>query len=368
MSSQAAIQISRGALLALSAGAGSLYMYSTGQMPNGAKDLGMYAMQLNAKRAADGGYMIQNGHPNAGGGNDDVPEYLIPLTEQLNSLSGEVARLRIQNQYAGGGYAVAQPFGFSWTTIITIGGVGVLVLYVKGYSFADFMYVTKKALSAAVEALEQSIETLGIALENVKRELSYKMGLIEDKIDDTRVSLEEKITSEVGDVKRELENVGQDVKGISFVQDRVQGMVEGIETQIDSIENRIENANDQLLTANKGIYLLCNVVAEQMNSGKSKGNNRHGSSSLYEELVSYTRRAMSRFSSSVREEGDMQSNNTVANGPAVNSGGLKMLITGDDDSAVAPSPPVVGVPSFHESMFGASGSSRSLGSNNNTFS
>jgi len=202
--------------------------------------------------------------------------------------------MRIQAQHGSGSFYYDGRGGlFSWTTIVTVGGVGVLYMYFKGYGLADVMYVTKKGLEVAVLALEEGIDSVGAALESAKRELSYKLGLIDEKIDENSAKLEEKIKSEVGDVKRDLEAVGNDVKGISRNQERVHGMVESIETQIDTI-------GESMGTANRGIYLLCNVVAESMTnggSGKKAGNNNSSPTSLYDELMSYTRNAMASFSS-----------------------------------------------------------------------
>mmetsp|Transcript_20658 Transcript_20658/g.40551 ORF Transcript_20658/g.40551 Transcript_20658/m.40551 type:complete len:358 (+) Transcript_20658:1798-2871(+) len=331
----AAVQISRGALLALSAGAGSLYVYANGGTPFGlsSTDIARVAAQMSAVNATT----QQNGASNA----EQVPAYLKPLADQMAELSNEVARMRIQGQY-GHGFAYAQSgWGISWTTVVTAGGVGVLYLYMKGYSFADFMYVTKKALSVAVEALEEGIENLGMALETAKRELSYKLGLLEDKVDETRESLENKITAEVGDVKRDLEVVGNDVKGISRAQEQVHGLVQSIETQIDNLENKMEGVGNQLNTANRGIYLLCNVVAENMGAAvKGRGSNNNNNNaprgaSLYEELIAYTRGAMSNFSSTMRGNSN---NDLRVDTPLITPGGS------------VPSSALDVVPSFREML------------------
>lgn len=311
MSSTAAIQVSRGALAGLSAGAGSLYMYSNGVVPS------FVSPEL---------LRIFNYVPNAGqtvsrGG---VSAQELAYQKQLSDLTAEVSRLRLQGQYAYNGSNGNGILGFSWTTIITVGGIASLVLYIKGYSFEHFMYVTKHALSTAVEALEGSIEHIGIALDTAKRELTYKLGIVEDKIDDTQKALENKIGEEVGDVKRELENVGGDVKSISYKQEQVHGMVENIETQIDTIESKMESANSALATANRGIYLLCNVVAENMNISKSGGPNNRNHTSLYNSLMEYTRSAMSSFSSG-NNSNKNYSVDTPAALPSVDDGVSKLL-------------------------------------------
>lgn len=227
----------------------------------------------------------------------EVAGLLKPLSQQVLDLSNEVARLRMQPIYAP--YYSGQ--GLSWVSFISVGGVGVLVLYGFGFSFSDFMYVTKRALNIAVETLEQGIQHLGTAVEVVKRELSYKIGLVEEKVDETRKSLEEKISSEVGDVKRELDVIGSDVRSIASVQDGVQDMVQGLESRFIYLEKKMDGAADKLSVANKGISLLCNVVVRNM--GGAKGNpdsasTRAATSNLYDELVAYTENAQSWFSKS----------------------------------------------------------------------
>merc|ERR1712232_599920 len=133
---------------------------------------------------------------------------------------GEVARLRASNAYGGFYYRSSGP-GF-WT-VVTVGGIVVIILYFKGYSWADFMYITKHTFSKAIETLEYGVEELGQALETAKRELSYKMGLVDEKLDHTKESLENKITEEVGDVKRELEGVADDVRAVARGQTNMQG-------------------------------------------------------------------------------------------------------------------------------------------------
>jgi len=293
--SGAAVQISRGTLAALSAGAGGLYLYTNGGAPGVAQ-----VPWARLLRGSEGAYAGYGGYGSAAG-QQDVPVFLRPLAEQLGQLSGEVARLRAQQQY-GVGYGRQEGVlsGWGWV-FFAAGGTAVLVLYARGYGWADVMYVTRAALTSAVEALEEGIENVGTALEAAKDELAVKIGLVEANIDRTRESLEARISEEVGDVKRDLEEVGNDVKGVSRAQEQVHGLVQSIETQIDVIESRMENANDQLSTANRGIYLLCNVVADSMNpnTGAKGSNNRQTRvGSLYEELLAYTRSAMNGFSTS----------------------------------------------------------------------
>merc|ERR1712194_178977 len=72
-------------------------------------------------------------------------------------------------------------------------------------------------------------------------------------------------------------------------------MVENIESQIDTIEGKLGAATKQLETANKGIFLLCNVVAESIMNNDNNNGGASRVSVLYQELVTYTSSAMSIF-------------------------------------------------------------------------
>uniref|UniRef100_A0A7S3PHN5 DUF1664 domain-containing protein n=1 Tax=Aplanochytrium stocchinoi TaxID=215587 RepID=A0A7S3PHN5_9STRA len=266
--------LARGGLFGASAGLGALTIVNNPDGLNGVvQNLGSFA--LNSIARPGGSTPVQM----------DVA--LQPLSQQMLELSSEVARLRAQGQmhtvyHAGQG-------GMSWYTIATVGGVTTATLYFMGYSWNDVMYVTKRVLKDAVEQLEEGLDQVGVALETTKRELSYKIGLLEDKMDETRHSLEEKLEAQVGDVKRELAGVGDDVKIVANMQGKVQTVVEDLETQMQTLGHKIEHSSSQLSRANHGIYLLCNVVAENIGGKKKDGRDI---STLYDELVSFTQSAV----------------------------------------------------------------------------
>ena len=260
----------RGLLFGASAGLGAVTVVNTDNPLSGLANV------VTGLRGLSGSVVSS---PNA-----EVVALIKPLSDQVLSLTHEVSRIRLQNAYS--------PYysrGSSWLSLISVGGVCIAVLYGFGFSFNDFMYVTKKALNVAVAALEQGIEHLGVAVENVKRELSYKMGLIEEKVDETRESLEAKIASEVGDVKRELSTVGEDVKSVAKSQEDVQDMVQGLETQYKYLENQMEGASDQLSNANTGINLLCKAVVSSMSVAHGNTSNvAEDTQTIYEKLLRFT--------------------------------------------------------------------------------
>jgi len=183
--------LARGGLFGASAGLGALTIVNNPDGLSGvAQSVGSFA--LNS--------LAQSGNGNYHHGQVDTA--LQPLSQQMIELSNEVARLRSQGQIQV--YHAGQN-GISWYSIATVGGVTTATLYYMGYSWNDVMYVTKRVLKDAVEQLEEGLEQVGVALDNTKRELAYKIGILEEKMDDTRVSLESKLEKEVGSLKVELE-------------------------------------------------------------------------------------------------------------------------------------------------------------------
>jgi len=175
------------------------------------------------------------------------------LNERLDQLALEMAKIREgQTLYAliGGGPSMS-------TTLIVVGTTGV-ILYISGvHSWADIMYVTKKHFNTTVEALKEGVTGLASALARVRHELLEKVGVVEVKVDEARAALEGKI-----------DGVRGQVEGVTNSQTLIEGLIRGI-------EGKIELTQDQVKQANRGIMILCNVIAE---SGVTN-----------EELIEFTR-------------------------------------------------------------------------------
>jgi len=120
------------------------------------------------------------------------------------------------------------------------------------------MYVTKKHFNTTVEALKEGVTGLASALARVRHELLEKVGVVEVKVDEARLALEGKI-----------DGVRDQVTGVANSQGLIEDLIRGI-------EGKIELTQDQVKQANRGIMILCNVIAE---SGVTN-----------EELLDYTRK------------------------------------------------------------------------------
>lgn len=99
---------------------------------------------------------------------------------------------------------------------------------------------------------------IGMQLEYVRHDIGVKIGVVEDKVEVTRISLEDKIAFEVGDVKNEVMRVGDEVQTLTAIQRRVQSVVHRLEDKFYSMEKKLEDASDQLGNANKGKFNIRN--------------------------------------------------------------------------------------------------------------
>jgi hypothetical protein len=238
-------------IFVLFSNADSLKLYS--------KELARMTLHFLSRPGYDNTLLI-NGHPSSGdpnrhGGGNNVAA-MAPLTERLDQLTMEMARIR-QGQTLSG--LVGGPPSLT-TTIVVIGTTGV-VLYISGiHSWSDIMYVTKKHFNTTVEALKEGVTGLASALARVRHELLEKVGVVEVKVDEARFALEEKI-----------DGVHDEVKGVAKSQDLLEELIRGI-------EGKIELTQDQVKQANRGIVILCSVIAESgvMNEELLEFTRKHG--------------------------------------------------------------------------------------------
>jgi hypothetical protein len=122
--------------------------------------------------------------------------------------------------------------------------------------------------------------------------------VVELKVDEARAALEGKILG-----------VHDEVKGVAQSQDVMEGLIRGI-------ENRIELTQEQVKQANRGIVILCNVVAE---SGASN-----------EDLLEFTRKYAA--TSTDRKNPDKQTVSTTSlssNESKANKPGATLTISPD---------------------------------------
>jgi hypothetical protein len=279
MSMQAAAAVSRGALIwGASAGLGTLVIFGNGDVSSFFRGMSKHAMHLlSAPR---------DGSPSGGDSQGMDSSSTSALADQLARLSAEVSYLRVHRggDYHGGGGGVS---GSTVLIVSMAGGALGVVMYLKGWTLGDLMYVTKRNFNETVEQLQGRVEIVKEAVDAARKDLAVRIGLVDAKIDKTRYSLEQKIEQEVGDVKTEVRDVHESVKGIAAVQGKVQSVVHGLEDRFFSMEETLEDARSQLSVANRGINLLCTVVAESIVPGShhALGN---GGESTHARLMDFT--------------------------------------------------------------------------------
>lgn len=181
------------------------------------------------------------------------------------------------------------------------------LMYFNGVTLQDFMYVTRKSFTVSVKDLKKGLKLVNEALQVAREELGEKIGLVDAKLDSTRISLENTIEQEVGKVALDLESVGTDVRNVS--------------EKIDGVEG-------QLKVANRGIFLLCNVVAESVRNSGSSNSTRNGASSLYQDLIEYTKNAISNVASittGLQQDEKSKANTRSRSSSSSSSRGLRAL-------------------------------------------
>jgi len=242
---------------------------------NSSESLKMYSKELTKMtlhfmaRPQPGEYGYQplsNGqhnqqYPNGQHPNGSNEHMILPLNERMDNLARELKMMRESQfiNFIGGG----QPP--STSTIILVVGVTGVILYLSGVrGFDDVMYVTKKNFSTTIEALKEGVAAVSSALARAKEELLEKIGIVESKIDAARESLELKIGG-----------VHDEILGVSKSQNKMEDLVRGI-------EGKIELTQDQIKQANRGIYILCSVLAESgvSNDDLLEFTQKHGGSGI----------------------------------------------------------------------------------------
>lgn len=156
------------------------------------------------------------------------------------------------------------------------------------------MYVTQTTFEKANEVLKGGITALSGALTAVRDELSEHIGIVDQKVDESRLALEMKVDESRVALERKVEDEVGDVKG---EVNEVQTMVRGLEEQLLSIEEVLEGAKQQRQYANRGISLLCKTVSELSFGGNST------SSTLENDDLDAVQKELRRFSVTPAPEG-----------------------------------------------------------------
>jgi hypothetical protein len=127
----------------------------------------------------------------------------------------------------------------------TVGALGYGYMWLKGITFSDLMYVTKKNMASAVTNLTKHLENVSDALAATKRHLTQRIENLDGKMD-KQVEISKVIKNQVDDVRADISNIGCDLFAL-------QRMVSGLDGKIMSIEDK------QNMT-NQGVLYLCNFV------------------------------------------------------------------------------------------------------------
>jgi hypothetical protein len=167
-----------------------------------------------------------------------------------------------------------------WVTTVIGGTVCiVIVAHVSGlFDMSGIMYVTQSKFKTATEALKEGISTLSSALSKVRVELLEKIGLLETSLESTREELKNQIVSSADQVRIDVAKVSGEVRDVGFV-------VGGLESKLGTIEGGVGELHLALDKANRGIHLLCHVVAESYRYANGSSKDQQ----LYSDLLSFTK-------------------------------------------------------------------------------
>ncbi|XP_020250595.1 uncharacterized protein LOC109827977 [Asparagus officinalis] len=130
------------------------------------------------------------------------------------------------------------------------GAIGYGLMWWKGYSFSDLMYVTKKNMANAVSSMTKQLDQVSAALAAAKRHLTQRIENLDGKLDEHKV-LSTEIKNEVSDVRGKISNIGYDLESLK-------GIVWGLDGKMSSLENKQNFAC-------AGVMYLCEFVADKEN-------------------------------------------------------------------------------------------------------
>jgi hypothetical protein len=106
--------------------------------------------------------------------------------------------------------------------------------YMSSYSWDDIMYVTKRTFQKTTDVLHNAIQFSQKTIFEMKREIQERFGIIEKQVETSN---------------QKLETVQYDIL---------------------SIHSKLENAEKERRYANRGIFLLCKTVSENMDGISSE--------------------------------------------------------------------------------------------------
>ncbi|XP_021911812.1 uncharacterized protein LOC110825648 [Carica papaya] len=127
----------------------------------------------------------------------------------------------------------------------TLGALGYGYMWLKGISFTDLMYVTKRNMANAVSNLTKHLEQVSEALSSAKRHLTQRIQNLDDKMDKQN-ELSKAIQENVALAREDLTSIEGDLMAL-------QNMICGLDGKIGTLEYKQD-------IANIGVMYLCNFV------------------------------------------------------------------------------------------------------------
>lgn len=237
----------RALTMIVGAGYGGTYLYNnvTPESVRGlVADLVLRDSRSGSNRSADG----RGPHDVADSGAVDA------IAAQVERLSREVQRSSARPVVVYGGNdsftsSIVDKLALAgWAISIVSVGTGVAYFcYWRGYSFRDLLWVSRSTFNTTVDCITSGVKQLSASVASVRRDLTDKLLSLEYRVENVQVGLENKIESEVADVKNSVEGVGHDV--------------EIVHNLLSGVNDRIELLDGKLDTATSGILALVRVVS-----------------------------------------------------------------------------------------------------------
>lgn len=184
------------------------------------------------------------------------------LTEKIDRLS-QMNRETVHVHHGPNG---APTYAASWITTI-IGGtvVTVLVFHFTGlFDMSSYLYVTQAKFKVATEALERGVKHVGEALAKTRIELMQKLGVVEKNLDITRKELKTEIQVTSQEIRKDVKLISTDIRHLHTDVATMDGKLDGLHDGVSELRAAVEHAN-------RGIALLCHVVAESFFTNRSSG-------------------------------------------------------------------------------------------------
>lgn len=167
------------------------------------------------------------------------------LTDQVERLSRDVQAL----VSGGGSRGVTVVTGnggesrsYLLVPVALVGGYLVYMRVVHGVRACDYMYVTRRSFRQGLASVGNTMAQISSAVAKVRQQLTERLEALSVKVEEG-LDVQTEMRKELGDVSISLETVGQEVTDINA---------------------KLDGLSEKQDFANKGIFLLCNVVSEAM--------------------------------------------------------------------------------------------------------